>query len=258
MCVPEDASQYNGQCVYRTIVSKSEVANINGIPWAPVFWKHASGLYVYTCPLGDDEFEVTARIRQSKALEDQVSWGKSFDLEKLLPMFTDFCPPVRNILELAAKGNTQEFALISGSRLHSMAFGGRIAFIGDAAHALCGNFGAGAGFAMEDVYTLARSLAWAYTSDHTIAEALTLYDSIRSPHYKRLYAQIDSFAEIKRSLSAECLPIDEDIEARVKRIAQASKTWMYYYDIVRDVNEEIDRADKSGSCSAQIRDSIRL
>lgn len=201
---------------------------------------------------------MTARIRRFKAREDQVSWGKTFDLDDLLPMFTDFCPPVREVLELAAKGNTQEFALISGPRLRSMAYGSNIAFIGDAAHALCGNFGAGAGFAMEDIHTLARCLAWANASDHSIADALNLYDSIRSPHYSRLYAVLDSFAAIKSSISAERLPIDQDIEARVKRIAAASETWMYYYDIDEEVSEAIGKATKSISYDPQAKESTRM
>lgn len=231
--------------MYRTVISRAEAEKIKDIPWAPVFWKHKSGLYVYTCPLGDDEFEVTARIRQPKVGEGQVSWGRCFDLETLLHKFTDFCQPVQDILRLAAKGHTQEFALLTGPRFNSMIYRGNIAFVGDAAHALCGNFGAGAGFALEDVHTLAEGLAWADRSNRPIAEALDLYDSVRSPHYRRLYELLDKFQDIKDALSAEELPIDEDIEARVRRIAQASESWMYYYDIDKAVKVAIEQAQKS-------------
>jgi salicylate hydroxylase len=243
--LPDYSLRYNGQTVYRTIISKAEALKINGIPQAPVFWKHVSGLYVYTCPLGNDEFEVTVRIRRSNPEHGQVSWGRSFDLDILLHQFSDFCLPVRQALDLAAAAETQEFALLSGPRLESMVFHDNVAFIGDAAHALCGNFGAGAGFALEDVYTLARSLEWIYKRDRPLKDALELYDSIRSPHYHRLYELITKFAKIKAGLGAEGLPIDEEIEQRIQRIAQASETWMYYYEIDKVVDEVINEVDKS-------------
>ena len=135
---------------------------------------------------------------------------------------------------------------------------GNTVLVGDAAHALCGNFGAGAGFALEDVYTLAKSLDWAYSSNRTIADALNLYDLVRSPHYGRLYAVLDNFAAIKRALSAECLPLDEDIKARITRIAQASESWMYYYDIDKAVKETIDEANKSAKRTSTASASTRL
>jgi len=112
-------------------------------------------LYVFTCPLGDDDFEVTARIRQSDEGQKQVSWGQPFDFRTLLHRFDDFCLPIRQILRLTADGETQAFALCSGSRLKRIVSHGNIALIGDASHPLSGSFGAGAGFALEDVYTLA-------------------------------------------------------------------------------------------------------
>ncbi|KAF1925386.1 FAD/NAD(P)-binding domain-containing protein [Didymella exigua CBS 183.55] len=251
-CFPGETLHYSGQCVYRTVIRKADAQQIKGIPWAPVFWKHKSGLYVYTCPLGNDDFEVTARIRQPKNGEGQVSWGRPYKFDNLLHEFTDFCEPVQHILRVAAKGETQEFALLSGPRSRSMAFGGNIALIGDAAHALCGNFGAGAGFALEDVYTLTESLAWAYRSDIPIADALSLYNSIRSPYYKRLYATMDKFAAIKSALKDSRLPIDEEIEARITRIANASESWMYYHDIVGAVAKAIYNADGSITTSSTV------
>jgi salicylate hydroxylase len=202
-----------------------------------------SGLYVYTCPLGDDEFEVTARIRRPNVGKHQVSWGRPFDLHTLLHEYTDFCPPVQQVLQLAAAGATQEFALLSGPRLQSMAYHGNIAFVGDAAHALCGNFGAGAGFALEDAYTLARSLEWAFPAKPSLRSALDLYDSIRSPHYKRLYGVLDKFVKIKTDLGTEGLPVDDEIKKRVQRIAQATEDWMYYYEIDRVVEAAISKHD---------------
>jgi salicylate hydroxylase len=215
---------------------------INGIPWAPTFWKHTSGLYVFTCPLGDVEFEVTARIRRPN--HDVVSWGRPFDLHTLLHEYDDFCLPIRQLLRLAAKGETQEFALFSGQRLQRIVSHGNVAFIGDASHPMLGNFGAGCGFALEDVYTLTTTLDWAWSRKRPLADALELFDSIRSSYYKDLYGLIDKYASIKVMLREEDLPLDEEIGERTKRISLASESWMYYYEIKKAVDETLYGADR--------------
>lgn len=225
-------------------MSQAEVKKISGIPRSPVFWKHISGLYVYTCPLGDDDFEVTTRLRRPQEGREPVSWGQPFDLHTILHEYADFCPPIQQILRLAAKEKTQEFALMSGPRLKRIVTGENIAFVGDASYPLQGNFGAGAGFALEDVYTLAKALDWARSRNKPLVDALELFDSIRSPHYERLFKVIDNFASIKAKLRAEGLPIDEEISERVKRISHASELWMYYYEIDKVVKEAIREADK--------------
>lgn len=230
--------------MYRTIVSKANISKIGNIPWAPIFWKHVSGLYVYTCPLGDDDFEVTARIRRPKEGQEPVSWARPFDLHTLLHEYDDFCEPIRQVLRLAAEGKTQEFALFSGPRLKRIVSHGNIAFIGDASHALLGNFGSGAGFALEDVYTLTKALDWAWSRKRDLADALDLFNAIRSPHYERLYALVDKFANIKAAIREEGLSVDEEIAERVKRIMLASEPWMFYYQIDKVVDEALRKEDR--------------
>jgi salicylate hydroxylase len=118
-----------------------------------------------------------------------------------------------------------------------------IAFIGDSSHAMLGNFGAGAGFALEDVYTLAKALDWAWSRKRQLSHALQLFDSIRSPHYERLYKALDLNDAIKASVRSKHLDTDKDIEERVKRISDASESWMYYYRIEEAVNDALCRAD---------------
>lgn len=230
---------------------------INGIPWAPTFWKHTSGLYVFTCPLGNVEFEVTARIRRPNY--DAVSWGRPFDLHTLLHEYADFCLPIRQLLRLAAKGETQEFALFSGQRLQRIVAHGNVALIGDASHPMLGNFGAGCGFALEDVYALTTTLDWAWSRMRPLVDALDLFDSIRSSHYKCLYELIDKYASIKLSLREENLPLDEEIKERTRRISLASESWMYYYEIKKVVDEALCGAERRiGSTQVAIKSSDQI
>lgn len=227
-CFPEHALSYNGQTVYRTIISKAEVKRqIKDFPWVPTFWKRVSGLYVFTSPLGGDDFEVTARIRRPHKGEDPVSWGRPVDFHEHLHEYADFSEQVQQILRLSAKGATQEFALFSGPRLNSVVSGGNIAFIGDASHALLGNFGSGAALALEDAYTLACTIKAEWSSGQSLAAALSSFDSSRSPEYEKLYRLIDKFTAIKNTLWEENLPIDTEIEQRIRRIADAAEPWIF-------------------------------
>ncbi len=46
--------------------------------------------------------------------------------------------------------------------------------------------GAGAGFALEDVFVLTRAVSWAHDHNLPLGEGLRLFDEVRSPHYGRL------------------------------------------------------------------------
>lgn len=165
---------------------------------------------MYTCPLGNDDFELTIRIRQPQEGQEPVSWGRPFDLHTIVHEYDDFCLLIRRILSLTAKEKTREFALMSGPRLKRMVSHGNIAFVGDASHPLQGNFGSGVGFALEDVYMLAMFLDWAWLKERPLVDGLKLFDSIRSPHYKRLYKLVGKFTSIKAALREEGLPVDEE------------------------------------------------
>jgi 2-polyprenyl-6-methoxyphenol hydroxylase-like FAD-dependent oxidoreductase len=46
--------------------------------------------------------------------------------------------------------------------------------------------GSGAGFALEDVYALTQSVAWAYRHNLKLRDGLRLFDAVRGPYYKQL------------------------------------------------------------------------
>jgi salicylate hydroxylase len=46
--------------------------------------------------------------------------------------------------------------------------------------------GAGAGFALEDVYVLARGVASAHEQGLALQDGLELFDRVRGPYYQRL------------------------------------------------------------------------
>ncbi|EFX03988.1 salicylate hydroxylase [Grosmannia clavigera kw1407] len=276
---PGHTLQYNGQSAYRTILRASDVAAINGIPRAPVFWQFVGGKYVFTSPLGRDDFELTARIRpgaqdadeEERERASKASWGQPFDLNRLLPLYAEFAPPLRAILRLAAdSGQTQEFALFNGPRLttivrtpenRSAAAG--VALLGDASHPLSGAFGAGAGFAFEDAYTLARALAWARAGHRPLSAALAVYDRARSLHYANLYDTLDRGAAAAAAVAAENLPLHEEIAERVNRVWSGDNGagWVYLYrveDVVEQILNEEEEKQDGVEAKAQNAESVEL
>jgi len=59
---------------------------------------------------------------------------------------------------------------------------GRVALIGDAAHAMTPHQGSGAGQAIEDAYILATLLGHSCTTLDTIPRALQVYNAVRQPY----------------------------------------------------------------------------
>ncbi|KAK1676965.1 hypothetical protein BDP55DRAFT_727746 [Colletotrichum godetiae] len=212
---PEHKIKYNGQSAYRTIIHKPTAEKIEGIPKSPVF-----------------------------------CWGRPFDFSTIASEYDDFCEPVRKVIQLAAQGETQEFALFSGPRLESVVLQDAIALIGDASHPLSGAFGAGAGFALEDVYALTQSIDWHWNNGGGLPAALELYDQIRSPHYRDLYKVLDDFGAMNTTLLSENLPVNEEIEERVRRAAESKSTWMYHYEIDKAVEKLLGATNQHGQVAA--------
>ncbi|KAH7376655.1 hypothetical protein B0T11DRAFT_314923 [Plectosphaerella cucumerina] len=229
---PEHKIKYNGQSAYRTIIPTSVVKAAVDIPHNSVFWQNLGGRYIFTCPLGGDDFEVTARLGRPTEGQEHVSWGRPFDFSTIAHEYEGFCEEVRKVVDLVAKlGGTEEFALFSGPRLESVIALDAIALIGDASHPLSGAFGAGAGFALEDVFALSKAVELAWEQGQGVSEALKLYDSIRSPHYRDLYEALDWYG----------LPVDREIEERVKRTSGKKGSWMYTYDIQEAVAQHLGK-----------------
>lgn len=227
---PEYATEYTGWAAYRTLVKKSEALDINGLPEAVIFWHGTDSKWVYTCPLGGNEFEVTARIREPDA-DDRSSWGRDASVQHFVESFNEFCPPVKELLKKVTK--IQRFDFFAGPRLESVINHGSVVLIGDASHPLSGAFGAGAGFALEDAYVLGEAIEWAMSTDRPVGRALELFDDVRSAHYKGLYGVLDKFGAVEADLKliSPPLPPFEEIESRIKGVWDSKHNWMYYYEV---------------------------
>lgn len=121
----------------------------------------------------------------------------------MLNPWQEFHPRVKAAIALVPEGQWREFALFAGPCLKDITAWNKVALVGDASHPLSGKlihymgavyklierpggFGTGSAFAMEDAWILARALEHTRDSLDPVKDALSIFDEIRSPYYKRM------------------------------------------------------------------------
>lgn len=155
------------------------------------------------------------------------------------PLPQDYSEPVRQALKLVPEGSWREFSAFAGPHLDRLhAWNGKLVLLGDASHPLTGAFGSGAAFALEDGYILAQSLAHAFGDekykDAPVLKSAELFDSIRSPYYKRMYDHLDAQKRRVAPPSDRTLTDQERLEKKVAAGfggAEGSLDWIYHHDV---------------------------
>jgi salicylate hydroxylase len=166
----------------------------------------------------------------------------------LIVLSKNFHKPLQDLF--APAPSIQRYAAFAGSRLPTVTSKyGNIALIGDASHPLSGAFGAGAGFALEDAYTLVQSLVWAHARfqpKQSIAEGLELFDGVRSPHYRRLYDVLDGFKGMNDGLADPHVEFngDEEVAILVATNWARRHNWIYDYAITEEFPKAVALIEK--------------
>ncbi|KAJ1712318.1 hypothetical protein CA14_007629 [Aspergillus flavus] len=223
---PDHRISYTGTTAFRALVNADDILSIPNFPDAVTFW-HGPTRWVYTCNLNRGIYEVTARTDLPETSET-VSWGQDASPDEFIGLYKEFAPIIQEVLSKI--GEVKKFPLFAGPRLSKVISHGSIALIGDASHPLSGAFGAGAGFALEDVYVLARAVQWAHERDFPLSDALTLYDRVRSPHYKDMYDILDGFRRADTSIKG-LNSFDEIVMANIQSKWTDDHHWLYHYDV---------------------------
>ncbi|CAI7674845.1 unnamed protein product [Penicillium discolor] len=234
---PDHRIGYTGRTAYRALVDADKILRIPNFPDAVTFW-HGPKDWVYTCNLNNNIYEVTTMAEVSGEIA-KVSWGEDATLEELRKPYKEFAPIVQAVLDEVKE--VKRFALFAGPRLSTVISRGSIALIGDASHPLSGAFGAGAGFALEDVFVLTQSVKWAYERGLPVGQGLQLFDNIRSPHYKQLYGILDDFAKSDAAIGVP-VPFDDAVARTVSDKWSEDHHWLYHYD-VQEVWKEAYKAE---------------
>ncbi|WOO82128.1 FAD-dependent monooxygenase sorC [Vanrija pseudolonga] len=233
---PDHKIAYAGATSYRTLVPATSAALVNGLPDASTFWHGTDRKWVYSCPLGP-HLEITTSIKEADDGQ-RGSWGRRSSVAAFRAAFAEMCQPVQELLRLATF--VEQYDYFAGPRLESVVQPG-IALVGDASHPLSGAFGAGAGFALEDAWTLGQSVRWASAKGLPLDTALALFDAVRSPHYADLYAVLDGYRAADADVAAARLPPAGEIKAVVERNWSDRTRWMLVYEVDAVFAREIAR-----------------
>lgn len=157
----------------------------------------------------------------------EEAWSIPSSREELKAGFPDIGPKVAPIFDAAT--TVYKWGQFTGE--HAVDWTrGRVALLGDAAHAMLATFGQGANMAFEDSYVLARWLA-AHRDDPQ--RALAGYESVRKPRATKLQAM--SRLEVRFKKLATPLDHLRREWAFVRNFGMRTRSiypWIFGYDVV--------------------------
>ncbi|KPM43908.1 hypothetical protein AK830_g2582 [Neonectria ditissima] len=244
---PDHSISHTGSTAYRGLARTSDALKTNGLEKAVIFWHGTGSKWIYTCPLGGDDLEVTVRIKEPYIDgEERVSGGQEASIRPVQDAFSgELSPPLRQLLNIVDR--VQQFDFFAGPRLGSIVQHGSIALIGDASHPLSGAFGAGTGFALEDAYVLGGALEWAVEQGKPVSAGLEVFDRVRSPHYEALYGVLDQYGVAEGELASLGLSPQDEIKVRIDKVWNAEHDWMYYYQADTALEQELQKLSLESS-----------
>ncbi|HEY7650064.1 MAG TPA: FAD-dependent monooxygenase [Methylomirabilota bacterium] len=214
---------FSGSIAYRGLVPAERVAHL-GRPLPPNSWLGPGRHFVHYNVAGGRLVNFVAIVPAGDWRVE--SWSATGEVADALAEFKGWHPQVSTIL--AAADRTHRWALYDREPLTTWGVG-RVALLGDAAHAMLPFMAQGACQAIEDAAVLARCLASA--GQEAIPEALRRYEEIRAPRARAVqrasrdnattYHLPDGQAQRERDAQYAALNADGPFVAR---------GWLFSYD----------------------------
>ncbi|KAH7153658.1 hypothetical protein EDB81DRAFT_649045 [Dactylonectria macrodidyma] len=234
-----DTPQYGGMVVYRGLCNIEDLADDWTLPtYAALFM--APGKHFLIFPIsGNKIINVVAFVSTpwEDLSEAKESWTLAGDKSAVQNQFKDFAPAVQTVIQ---KMNTNPLKWILFDRQSSPEWifsGGKVALLGDAAHAMCPHQGAGAGQALEDGYVLGRALHDYFKVRKTaqprpIEDYLHLYQSIRYPRSERVQETSRQAGDLYEMKAEEVAGLSyEDGLPIVRDLLKDRMKWIWTEDI---------------------------
>jgi len=246
---PNHSIKFTGTTIWRVLIPVSTVSHISDMIPSTGWWHGPTGHFYSSLvdepsetPEEDRMFEIAARgvVDPETATGKKFSWGVPATNQRVVSHFTDYDPRVREALAQVPEGQWKEFSAFAGPRLDRLTGWDKVVLIGDASHPLSGAFGSGAAFALEDAWILARAIEYTRGSSRPVAEALPIFDSIRSPYYLRMYQHLDQ--QKQKILDAKAANPGQNFEtslrARIEAFGGEEKMGWIYQNDIEDVWEK--------------------
>lgn len=138
----------------------------------------------------------------------------------------------------------------------SMYYRGRVALLGDSAHASLPFQAAGAAQGLEDALVLSNILAELAKSskedadlEAQIVAGLSAYDSVRRP---RAQKQLEQAAEVARMIFFQHEEAEDDMSQILPRLQQGRFNWLWFHGIQEDVDKALSCLQKARAESKHI------
>ncbi len=166
------APHFTGHVVWRALIPVegavlSDLATFPGVHIGP-------GRMMVRYPVSQGrQLNLVVFARQTGWAEE--GWAIPARLTELEDHFGDWAPEVRSMMDAIDETRLFKWGVFARKPLTSWSHGGRIALLGDAAHAMTPFMGQGAASAIEDAMVLGRCL----DASETPAEALSRYERAR-------------------------------------------------------------------------------
>ncbi|KAE8548277.1 hypothetical protein EYB25_010071 [Talaromyces marneffei] len=258
---PDHNIKFTGTTIWRTLVPRSFISHLTDIPTCTSWW-HGTAGHVYFSPVDDpseripenQDVEISARFLVDPETDTAKRWNWGVDTtnENVEAHFTNYDARVREALSHVPKGSWKEFSAFAGPRLNKLHAWNKLVLIGDASHPLTGAFGSGAAFAMEDGWILARSIEYVFSTLATkqssfskqngLEEVLSIFDTIRSPYYARMYQHLDN---MKAKFAGVVDTFEGRLQARIVAFSEGGLDWIYQNDIEQVWKEWLQQNDTS-------------
>ncbi|KAH8911616.1 FAD/NAD(P)-binding domain-containing protein [Coniochaeta sp. PMI_546] len=245
-----DNARYGDMVVYRGLCAISDIKDTWPVHTYATIWM-APGKHFLTFPICDNQilnvvgFVSTPLEKLDQAKESWTLAGKKSEVKE---EFREFAPAVLSVID-KMDANPLKWILYDREPLAQWSFsGGKVALLGDAAHAMCPHQGAGAGQAMEDGYILGRALhdyfeALRTPQEHSLSSAMQLYQSVRHPRAVKVQTTSRQAGDVYELRAAEVAGLSYDDSLPVaKSMLEHRMKWIWGDDIDQAYEETRDRA----------------
>ncbi|KAB5578039.1 hypothetical protein GE09DRAFT_538902 [Coniochaeta sp. 2T2.1] len=240
-----DNAQYGDMVVYRGLCAIEDIKDTWPVHTYATIWM-APGKHFLTFPICDNQvLNVVGFVSTplEKVEQAKESWTLAGEKGEVQREFRDFDPAVLSVIE-KMDANPLKWILYDREPLDQWSFsGGKVALLGDAAHAMCPHQGAGAGQAMEDGYILGRALhdffeARGTKNEHCLATAMQLYQSVRYPRAARVQTTSRQAGDVYELRMAEVAGLSYDDALPVaKSMLEHRMKWIWGDDIDKAYEE---------------------
>lgn len=230
---PESHPKYAGEFGYRSLVPMAEATAALGESFA----KNgnvciADGCLTTTYPVEKGTLLNVIAAREQDHWDDP-NWVLPADEDTVREDFKDTGDPMRKIVSLVR--NPQKWSLWHHPATSTF-YRGRLALIGDAAHASTPHQGAGAGNAFEDALVLSRLLAdSSIECPKDVEHAFEAYDRVRRPRTLRVVNTSRDNGKVcmmrGEGIGKDLAAIDQDLNSRFE--------WIWYKDLDGHVDEAL-------------------